>query len=264
MFTDEVCDVRAKLAMIALAILSVSFAVGPADAQIKLHPGVIPGKVMHNTQARDFAYCEIAPVIGKPPMAQFYNTSGDGDYCPVEKMEALDPKALATELRASMIYLNPTPRSARRHWVMDEFWAYGVGESVDFYGVKGTWAASMSPESMRGLLLRDYTPGQIHRQTKYLYKSGSTVFLLRAPDGKPWVMQSYTTEMDPNLTFDQLPQLGNKLKLPEGYKFEVKTLTRDLMINPTQVPNHTAHIIRDDLHDVYEGCGFDKACNYLP
>jgi hypothetical protein len=23
------------------------------------------------------------------------------------------------------------------------------------------------------------------------------------------------------------------------------------------------HIIRDDLHDVYEGCGFDATCNYV-
>jgi len=25
-----------------------------------------------------------------------------------------------------------------------------------------------------------------------------------------------------------------------------------------------AHIIRDDLHDIYEGCGFDAACNHAP
>jgi hypothetical protein len=147
---------------------------------------------------------------------------------------------------------------------MDEFWAYGVGESVDFHGVKGTWAASMSPKSMKGLLVGPYTPGEIHRQTKYLYKSGSQVFLLRDPSGKTWVMQSYATEVEPKLTFGQLAQLVGKLKLPEGYKFEVKTLTSDLTINPTEVPDNTAHIIRDDLHNVYEGCGFDTACNYTP
>ena len=25
-----------------------------------------------------------------------------------------------------------------------------------------------------------------------------------------------------------------------------------------------AHIMRDELHDMYEGCGFDAACNYAP
>jgi len=72
------------------------------------------------------------------------------------------------------------------------------------------------------------------------------------------------TAIDPTLSFDKLPQLGAKLKLPEGYTFEVKTLTEDLTIDPRKAPDNTAHIIRDNFHDVYEGCGFDAACNYVP
>lgn len=250
--------------MIAALGLAAVVGSGVVHAQIKLNPGVVPGKVLHNPNARNFAFCEIAPVLGEPPTAQFYNTSGAEDYCPVDKMEALNPEKLAAELGATMVYLNPTPRNARRHWVMDELWAFAVGESVDFHGVRGTWAASMAPQSMKGLLTGPYTPGQIHRQSKYLYKAGSRVFLLHAPDGKTWVMQSYATEVDRSLTFDQLPQLGSKLKLPAGFRFEAKTLTKDLTINPTDVPNHTAHIMRDDLHNVYEGCGFDNACSYIP
>jgi hypothetical protein len=42
-----------------------------------------------------------------------------------------------------------------------------------------------------------------------------------------------------------------------------KTLTRELTIDPRKA-NGVAHIVRDGLHNVYEGCGFDKACNYVP
>lgn len=67
-----------------------------------------------------------------------------------------------------------------------------------------------------------------------------------------------------DLTFEQLPQLGSKLKnLPKGWKFETKVLTKDLTIDPRKAKG-VAHIIRDELHDVYEGCGFDAACNYVP
>jgi|SRR5208282_3929247 len=233
--------------------------------QVKLNPGATLGKVVHKADARDYAYCEIAPVLGKGPemMAQFYNSSGPEDHCPVDKMEAIDAKKLAAELGADFVYMNPTPQSARRHWVMDQLWLYEAGESVDFHGVKATWAASMSPESMKGMVRGDYQPGQIHRQTKYLYSKGSKVFVLRSPDGKAWVMQSYATEVDKELTFEKLPELGSRLKLPDGFKFEAVTLTKDLTVDPRKA-HGLAHIIRDDHHDVYEGCGFDAACNYTP
>ena len=66
-----------------------------------------------------------------------------------------------------------------------------------------------------------------------------------------------------DLTIDNLPELGSKLKLPKGFKFAVVTLTSDLIIDPGKAAG-LAHILRDDHHDLYEGCGFDAACNYTP
>ncbi len=48
---------------------------------------------------------------------------------------------------------------------MDELWALKAGESVDFDGVRATWAATMMPEDMKGLLAVDYAPAQIQRDT---------------------------------------------------------------------------------------------------
>ena len=44
-------------------------------------------------------------------------------------------------------------------------------------------------------------------------------------------MLSYTTEVDQDLSLEQLSTLASKLKLPDGFKFEIKTLTRDLSID---------------------------------
>ena len=256
---------KTAVASFAIIVCAVLFTMVVSAQQITLKPGAIPGREFHRTNARDFAYCEIAPVLGTPPngMAQFYTSSGPGDRCPVDEMAAIDPKKLAAELGAEFVYMNPTPQTARRHWVMDELWFFKVGESVDFHGVQATWAASMSPELMKRVLEGDFVPGEIHRDSKYLYARGSRVFLLRSPDGKTWVMQSYATEVDKDLSFDQLSNLASKLKLPDGFKFEVKTLTKNLTIDPRKA-NDVAHILRDNLHDIYAGCGFDAACSYIP
>ena len=98
---------------------------------------------------------------------------------------------------------------------MDQLWVYRVGETVDFHGVQATFVASMSPELLGGILKGDFVPGEVHRENKYLYVKGSRVFLLHSPDGKTWVMLSYTTEVDTDLSFDQVSNLASKLKLPD-------------------------------------------------
>lgn len=74
---------------------------------------------------------------------------------------------------------------------------------------------------------------------------------------------AYATEVNKDLTFDRLPQLATLLSLPSGFTFQVKTLDKDLTIEPRKAGG-VAHIIRDNLHDVYEGCGFDAACSFTP
>jgi len=254
---------KTAVARFAIVVRAVLFTMVVSAQQIILKPGAIPNKEFHRANARDFAYCEIAPVLGQPPMAQIYNSSAPGDRCPVIEKAAIDPKRLAAELGAESVYMNPTPPTARRYWVMDQLWLSKVGESVDFHGVKATWVASMSPELLEGMLKGDFVPGEVHRENKYLYVKGSRVFLLHSPDGKTWVMLSYTTEVAPDLSLDHLSTLASKLKLPDGFKFEIKTLTRDLSIDLRNADG-LAHIIRDNLHDIYQGCGFDNACNYIP
>ena len=77
-------------------------------------------------------------------------------------------------------------------------------------------------------------------------------------------MQAYTNLVDKSLTEAGLRDLGSKLKLPAGWKYEVKTLDRDFTFAPPERTGYLAHAIVDDLQNVYQGCGFDDACSYVP
>jgi hypothetical protein len=62
---------------------------------------------------------------------------------------------------------------------------------------------------------------------------------------------------------DKLAQLSNMLTLPAGWTFKTKELDRELTIAPP-APSYTAHTVVDNLGNVYAGCGFDTACDYIP
>ena len=75
-----------------------------------------------------------------------------------------------------------------------------------------------------------YKPTISHISSVMGFVAGKPVFILDDPDGYPWVMQASAQIVDPNLTYDQLANLGGKLKLPPGWNFRVTVLDRDLNI----------------------------------
>ena len=85
------------------------------------------------------------------------------------------------------------------------------------------------------------------------------MFLLRSPEGVTWVMQTYTNHKAADLTESDLPKLGERLTLGEGWEFKAKTLDRDLILDT----NGLAHIVADDLENMYQGCTEDVA-NFDP
>ncbi len=83
--------------------------------------------------------------------------------------------------------------------------------------------------------------------------------MLRSPDGHTFVMQTYTNHVDRTLTEADLPNLDQRLKPGEGWEFKSKTLERNLVIDTTGL----AHIVADDLANMYQGC-IDNVCNFDP
>lgn len=251
---------EAKALGLALALASVL--AGPAAAQT-LQPGPAAGKTVYLDKARNYAFCEFEVIEGRPPdlIVQIYNTSGQ-EVCTPAKFGPINAEALAKKVGADALVKNPT-----RFWLMDRLWSYDAGETFDFDGLKATWMASLV---MKGAKLGEhgkpfpaYTPLAPSRHSKYEWLKGSQVYMLRDPNGKVWVMQAYTNLVDKTLTIADLPKLSSKLKLPPGWKYEVKTLDRDFTYIPP-APGYVAHAVSDNLQNIYQGCGFDDACNYTP
>lgn len=250
----------AFLPSLAGILLAASAPMAAQAQAINLNPGVTPGQSLHFPNARDYAFCEIVPVGTTAEFYQTTGTTGPRGGCPAAPYAAINPSDLATALGVSAVQMNPSPQTARRHWVMDEISIYELGETIDFMGVDATWMGTMSLQQLQTGITGPYQISQIQRATKWQFNKGSNVYKLLSPDGKFYVMQSYTDEIDNNLTLAQLSQLGSKLNLPSGWSFETMVLTQDLTVDTTKA-NGTAHIVRDNLSNVYQGCGFDNACS---
>ncbi|HWH58869.1 MAG TPA: hypothetical protein VN682_14655 [Terriglobales bacterium] len=229
-----------------------------AQAQT-IHPGPVKGAHYSVDDVRGMVWCEIVPVTGTPPniTVQIYNSTGV-DNCTEERAAQIDPVKLAVQLGVSKISVN-----SGYYWVMDKVSAFTAGEIFDFDGIKARWDAQMVPAVGRSQSGKFYEAFKILRDTEWLYRNGSTVWLLRTPDDRAWVLQAFTKAKDPTLSMDTLDTLGEKLKIPDGWKFEKKTLTKDLSIEPRRSSGY-AYVIHDDLGNSYQGCGFDNTCNYLP
>lgn len=210
-------------------------------------------------KARGYAQGEIFLMKGDAGHldALVFNTTGL-NQCPVEQFDAIDVDALARDTGSDAVWKNP-----RRFWMMDHLTIALVGEPREFQGLMFNFVAKMQMPAnftpAEGQAALAYRPGQIQRVSKYEFLSGSPVFSLRSPEGVTYVMQTYTNHKATDLTEADLPKLGERLALAAGWQFTAKTLDRDLILDTKGL----AHIVADDLENMYQGCTEDAA-NFDP
>jgi hypothetical protein len=133
---------------------------------------------------------------------------------------------------------------------MDEITASGAtksGKTIEVAGLKLTERATIDI-GLLDLLHRPYREETISRDTLYMFKAGRPVFMLKAPDGSRYVMQSYAAIIDKTLTYDDLPKLGAKLKLPSGWSYSKTTPDKDLRLGASG----KATVVQDDLDNTYQ------------
>lgn len=189
--------------------------------------------------------------------ALVYNTTGLGP-CPDEEFTAIDVDAIAAEHGCDLVWKNP-----RRFWMMDALTVDLVGEPATFGGVPFNLVARMRMpagfDPGRDQSAFAYRRTQIHRVNVYEFVAGRPVYLLRSPDEVTWVMQTFTDHVAHDLTESGLASLGERLALPEGWRFRMVTLAQDLAITTTGVAN----ILPDDLANMYQGL-IDGVANVDP
>lgn len=262
-FTDQKAQMFAPLAAVMAAVLLAGCNSAEQNMAEQSKQHLIPGKQIHVTGA-NYQFCEVAPIFGTSPenaVADFYNPTSI-DHCTPEQYAQIekDKENIKKEMGAREVFLNPT-----RYWTWDELWIYEVGDERQFGPVKMLYMGVVPVEVMKKAVgAGHYHPGQINRSNKYLFKAGTTVYLLDMPDGKVLVMQSWSDHVNKSETADTIKDLGGQFKeLPPGWKFRTKVLDRDLTVEPPP-PTHLAWVTQDEFLNTYQGCGYDAACNYTP
>jgi hypothetical protein len=90
------------------------------------------------------------------------------------------------------------------------------------------------------------------RTTTWFFDAGTEVYELVSPEGTVFVMQSASLMVDPHNTVDRLPTLGDRLSLPEGWQFRVRTLEADLVMPVTYSDDPPNTIVLDELENNYQ------------
>jgi hypothetical protein len=197
------------------------------------------------TNHRGTRYGEVLAVFsdGEQFTAHVYGTQLLND-CPQELWETLVPAAIAEELGALIVKLN-----GPRYWVLD-----GLGSK----------SAPLEPvlHEFNGLLMRriavlalgtnpaqvPYTVRKVDRRVSMYFDAGSAVYELIDPHGLPYVMQAYCTGVDATLDENSLADLGERLALPTGWRFQTRVLQEDLIVDTSQ---SVATVLQDELENTY-------------
>lgn len=195
---------------------------------------------------RNFRYGEVLPTFdcGSGLVTEVYVTMSFND-CPEDQWYELNADDLKSQLGAVDIYLN-----GPRHWLVNESQvngnsgSSGAGKITSF----GTLQMQMQAQISGTIDEETYAENPVERFTTYIYKAGNEVYKLIDPQGKEYIMQSYSRKINPDLTIDDLVTLGASLNLPAGWTFQAEVLTTDLEL----VVDGLAYVIQDELENSYQ------------
>jgi len=206
--------------------------------------GPAPNGMKERDHLRNVRYCEVF-VVRKhlfSTTAGVYNTLGLND-CPAEKWASLDPARLKKEWNVAAIILN-----GPRYFIMDRNAIQAPGKVESFDGLDARLLAQLEikPNSSKRL---PYTENGVQRQNRYVYERGKNIYELLSPNGRVYVMQSYSQEVDKELNEPALLTLADRLKLPGGWKYRTRTLDEDLVIENVA---GKAYVIQDELKNTYQ------------
>jgi hypothetical protein len=193
-------------------------------------------------------YCEIllAQGVGDNITACVYNTVGLND-CPDAQWQALTAQQLRREFGASTVVLN-----GPRYFTMDSnTLTTSSKDVVNFGGVAmhAIAAILVPPGGLIGAHQETfYKEHTIDRRTEYLFLAGRPVYELTAPGNVTYIMQAYSQIVDPTLTAADLPALGRRLELPDGWTYRMRVPGTDLRLRS----GGTAYVIQDELQNTYQ------------
>ncbi|OBI05425.1 hypothetical protein A5715_02955 [Mycolicibacter heraklionensis] len=175
------------------------------------------------------------------PQATVYNTLPLND-CPAQLWSALDAQAIAAENGAAAALLN-----GPRYWLMNtiEKAPQGPRETKTFGGIEMIKQAQVALSSMNP---GPYTVNEVTRHAVFVFDAGEQIYELIDPDGRRWVMQTWSQVVDPDLSRADLAGLADRLTLPAGWSYQARVLAGALRVDTT---TEVARVLQDDLTNSY-------------
>ncbi|MFN3199479.1 MAG: haloalkane dehalogenase [Bradymonadia bacterium] len=190
-------------------------------------------------------YCELLIVYMHDGAleAEVWGTPGL-NACPEEAWAAIDIDAIQAETGALAVI-----RNGPRHWIPNTTTSEAQGERMrrTFGTLEMNLLASVPLES-GAQESTPYTPQIVRRATTYTFNAGEEIYELTSAEGEIYVMQSMSLMSDPELTFADLPNLSARLSLPEGWAYQARTLSEDLVMSV----DGEATVLIDDLGNTYQ------------
>ena len=210
-------------------------------------------------------YTEFLIVWGNPLKKEFvagvYNTvglnspEGKVDSSPQDKLDKVNLKQVEDEMEALSHVLN-----GPRLWTIDHL-GVNAGKKRDFQGLEANWVMWFPiPDEIREGKDLSYAIMPALRDTAMTIWKGSRVYILDDPDGNSFVMKSASLIKDPDQKFEDLKDLGSRLKLAEGWKFRTRVLEQELVF---KTKDGKSFIVQDDIGNTYDRVGGPYS-NYKP
>jgi len=200
----------------------------------------------------DVRYCEVIPAVttGDQVISTVYNTLGYNN-CPERQWSDLTEDTVNQEYGSQSAQLN-----GPRHWVIDQAQqpaapapTDGAASSFTFGGIEMGLRAQLTTAVGAPVVGNQYyVVNTVGRNTVWVYLKGTTIYELTDPDKNVYVMQSYSTQLNPALTLQELPTLAQTLTLPAGWTFSSETLTEQLNL----VTGGTAYVVNDNFVNSYQ------------
>jgi hypothetical protein len=186
----------------------------------------------------------------------YYNSLGVVDDVSDEdfdaRFRALDPETLRREYGGDAVRFNGPRRFLADRFTAEAFdggrlsmlgaipmYLYGLFVVPDF---DAFIAGKQTP----------YHETVSKRTTTWFFEAGTEVYELVSTTGEVFVMQSASLRVDPGNTVDTLPTLGERLTLPEGWQYRVRTLEEELVMEATYDSDPPNTIVLDEFENNYQ------------
>ncbi len=188
-------------------------------------------------------YCEIllAYLEAGAIRAEVWGTQGLND-CPAAAWEAIDKAAVQTDSGANAVVLN-----GPRFWLIDAADATLPDREPRMFGQLQMHQLATINLPLGATQNTPYVERTINRDSSFSFEAGAQVYELHGADGSVYVMQSYAEIVDATLTEADLPTLGDRLTLPDGWTYAPRTLEAPLEI----VTPGRATVVQDELQNTY-------------